>query len=245
MEPNRNNLGIEQALQQIAQSLQYWVSPDLYLDGWIPLTNETHTYLATNQVTVPSGATNRYSVGDKYSIVQSGTTKYFYIVAITATVLTLYAGTDFTVANATISSPKYSKSSTPMGFPHYFSYTPTTTNINLGTGGSVNGRMTMNGRQVIFNAQFILGTGGSVTSTFPTLSIPLVAGQKGNTTILQNDNGVANYYGLGFISVGNTAAVVTSLVTSAAYASEIGSSGIIPFTYGVNDNATIHGQYGI
>lgn len=89
--------------------------------GWIPA-NETWTYSSADDptyvVTVPSGATSRYSVGMRVRVSQStGGTKYFIITAVADTSLTLYGGTDYDMANETISSPHFSLWKAPYGFP--------------------------------------------------------------------------------------------------------------------------------
>lgn len=90
-------------------------------DGWIEVT-DSWVYASATTVTVPSDATTKYSVGDRVKFDQSGT-KYFYITAVAATTLTLNGGSDYTVANATISAVSYSKVSSPLGFPQWFAYT--------------------------------------------------------------------------------------------------------------------------
>ena len=41
-----------------------------------------------------------------------------------ATLITVYGGTDYTLADEAITSPYYSYASNPQGFPTYFNYTP-------------------------------------------------------------------------------------------------------------------------
>jgi hypothetical protein len=96
------------------------------LDGWISA-NETWTYASATTITVPSGAASKYKKGDKIKITQSSTTKYFYIITVADTLLTVTGGTDYTVANSAISNNYYSHAQNPMGFPAYFNYTPTVT----------------------------------------------------------------------------------------------------------------------
>jgi hypothetical protein len=94
------------------------VVPYFISDGWIP-SNQTWTYASSTTITVPSSAASIYSVGDKIKFTQT-TVKYFYIVAVADTLLTLTGGTDYTVTNATISSKYYSKMVSPVGFPAEF-----------------------------------------------------------------------------------------------------------------------------
>lgn len=132
-------------------------------DGWV-LANESWAYASATTITVPTGAASRYSVGDKIKLTQT-TVKYFYVVGVADTVLTVTGGTDYTVANAAISANYYSKSSSPVGFPHWFNYTPTgPTNVTL------TGRFAIEGRKV---SAIIMGTvTGAVNWTnMPTLPV--------------------------------------------------------------------------
>lgn len=99
-------------------NLQTW-------DGW-QSANETWTYATATTITVPSGAASKYRVGDKIKFTQT-TVKYFVIVGVADTVLTVTGGDDYTVANAAITVNYYSHSETPLGFPDWFNYTPTVT----------------------------------------------------------------------------------------------------------------------
>lgn len=94
-------------------------------NGWI-LANETWTYASASTITVPSGAASKYKKGDKIKITQT-TVKYFYITGVTDTILTVFGGTDYTVANEAITDNYYSHQANPIGFPHWFAVTPTTT----------------------------------------------------------------------------------------------------------------------
>jgi hypothetical protein len=94
-------------------------------DGWVAA-NETWTYASATTITVPTNATNRYSVGDKIKLTQT-TVKYFYVIAVSATVLTITGGSDYTLTNAAISANSYSKVASPVGFPQWFAYISTNT----------------------------------------------------------------------------------------------------------------------
>lgn len=101
------------------------------VDGWTPA-NETWTYASATTITVPTGAASKYSKGDKIKLTQT-TVKYFYIVGVADTVLTITGGSSYTLTSETISANYYSHQASPVGFPSYFNYTPTITT----TGGSV------------------------------------------------------------------------------------------------------------
>jgi len=92
--------------------------------GWISCGDEIWQYSSidspTSVVTINGDKTSKYSVGMRVRITQS-LYKYFIITAVSYaslhTYLTLYGGTDYTVANNTISEPHYSTSKVPYGFP--------------------------------------------------------------------------------------------------------------------------------
>ena len=96
-------------------------------DGWIPV-SDTWTYASATTITVPSGAASIYKVGMGIRLTQSSTVKYFYIVGVADTVLTITGGSDYTLANATISAVSYTNTpDTAIGFPRVFQYTTTIT----------------------------------------------------------------------------------------------------------------------
>jgi len=93
------------------------------LTGWIPA-GETWTYASadapTFTFTISGDKTSKYSVGMKIKLTQT-TVKYFIVTAISYsspnTTVTVYGGTDYTLANATITNPYYSTMKAPQGFP--------------------------------------------------------------------------------------------------------------------------------
>lgn len=103
------------------------------LDGWIYDT-DTWSYVSTTSFKV-SGKDVRYKFpkGTKIKLVQSGSTKYFYVTATafsTDTTITITGGSDYTLANATISGQAYSYAAAPQSFPQWFNWTPTFTGFS-------------------------------------------------------------------------------------------------------------------
>ena len=90
-------------------------------DGWQSVT-DSWTYASATTITVPTGAASLYQKGDKIKLTQT-TEKYFYIMAVADTLLTVTGGLDYTVANAAITSPYYSHQDNPVGFPSWFNFT--------------------------------------------------------------------------------------------------------------------------
>lgn len=89
------------------------------IDGWTPIL-ETLTYNAVNSFKISGDYTGVYQVGDKFKLTQT-TTKYFRITAISFsspdTTITVQGFGIYTLANASITSPYFSRMETPFGFP--------------------------------------------------------------------------------------------------------------------------------
>jgi hypothetical protein len=93
------------------------------LTGWND-PKETWTYASASTITVPTGAAAKYTIGDKIKLTQT-TVKYFYVINVADTLLTVTGGSDYTVANAAITLNYFSHDATPVAFPPYFNWTPT------------------------------------------------------------------------------------------------------------------------
>lgn len=91
--------------------------------GWIEV-SDTWTFNSSTDVNVPNNATLVYPKGAKVRFKQGGNYKYFNIISRTPTILTLKAGTDFTVANAAITNIAYSLDDVALDFPDYFTFAP-------------------------------------------------------------------------------------------------------------------------
>ena len=96
-------------------------------NGWIGA-GETWTYASvddpTGVLTVPSDATDKYSVGMKISLVNGGNTIYGIITVVTSTTITFLHEIDPTdslalhlMANSAITIPRYSTQKAPFSFP--------------------------------------------------------------------------------------------------------------------------------
>jgi hypothetical protein len=92
--------------------------------GWTGV-GETWTYASADSptftATVSGDLTGVYAPGMRVKLTQSSTTKYFLITAASYsspnTTITLYGGTDYTLANSTISKVYFSMQKAPLGFP--------------------------------------------------------------------------------------------------------------------------------
>ena len=108
------------------------------IDGWVSA-NETWTYASASTITVPSGAASKYQKGDKIRFKQGAGYKYFYIITVADTLLTVTGGSDYTVATPTaITDNYYSHEENPMDFPHWLNtgnISVTVSTMDNGSGG--------------------------------------------------------------------------------------------------------------
>jgi len=115
-------LDTDLATHKSASPIDHPNSSDI-LGGWIP-TGETWTYASadppTFTFTISGDKTSKYSPGMRIKLTQT-TIKYFIITVVTYsapdTTITIYGGTDYTLADAAITDPYYSIQKAPQGFP--------------------------------------------------------------------------------------------------------------------------------
>lgn len=111
-------------------------------DGWEDA-NESWTYSsydATNKtgvITVPTNATTKYQVGDRVKFTNNSAVQYGIITAVAATTLTVYFGTNYSLANLAITLPFYTHVKNPFGFSNDPSlWTVTTTDATSRSQGA-------------------------------------------------------------------------------------------------------------
>jgi hypothetical protein len=107
------------------QSIKAYVDTNAHpADGWLDLTGLS--YASATTITTATDLTGVLQKGDKLKLAQStGGTKYWPIIAITDSLITIPTTTDYTLENEAITSPQYSKIENPQGWPDLFSFTPT------------------------------------------------------------------------------------------------------------------------
>ena len=219
------------AIGAVPSAIEYYLTEN---GGWLPAF-EAWAYASATTITVPAGAASKYSVGDKIKLTQT-TVKYFYVTAVADTVLTVTGGTDYTVANAAITANYYSKAASPVGFPHWFAYTPTgPTNTTL------TGRFKISSREVSVEMKGVF-TG---SSNFADPTLPIQAGvslnASGQATCLSGvggyqDYGTANRPGGLSPLVLSTATTVKLVNTEPSYTADRGAiSSTIPLNWVIND----------
>jgi hypothetical protein len=139
--------------------------------GWIA--GEAWTYVSATSFSVASDVTAKYAKGDRIKLTQT-TVKYFYVVNVSAfgggiTTITVSGGSDFTLANAAITSPFYSKDITPNGFPQWFNWVPTLTGFSANPGNAVY-RFNISGRSIYLAIR--QGTDGTSNATKISFTLP-------------------------------------------------------------------------
>ena len=140
-------------------------------DGWEQIQSSL-TYASATTINSSVDLTGVIQKGDKLKL-NNTTTKYFYVLAVTSSLITVTGGSDYSVANSAITLPYFSKIENPQGFPVYFNYTPTVTSGTgtLTTIGTVTCRFKIVGNQC-FRYDYVtitnIGTGGdSIRLTHP------------------------------------------------------------------------------
>ncbi len=103
-------------------------------NGWIQVVDGLWSYASANTLNVPSGAASIYAVGDQVRLKQGGAYKYFNIIDIADTLLTITGGSDYGVANAAITDAAFSKGG-GVGHPGWFNYN-SITDSDTGTAGT-------------------------------------------------------------------------------------------------------------
>jgi hypothetical protein len=162
-------------------------------DGWIPVSG-TWTYASASTINVPTDATLIYKNGIKIRFKQGGGYKYYVASAVAATLLTVIVNTDYTVANSAITDIYYSYIENPLGWPAYFTYTPSlSSNAGAFTNASVTGRYKTNGNLLTCFNTLTITTNGTASS-FTNIGMPV-------TTVAFNTAGVGVETGVtGFIA---------------------------------------------
>lgn len=180
-ESHINNLN--DMMAGISTTVVDYVTSKTNTDGWSAVT-DSWSYASASTITVPSGAVAKYQKGDKIKLTQT-TVKYFYIIGVADTVLTVTGGTDYTVASAAITDISYSHDNNPIGFPHWFNYTPT-----VGAGGSMTFTVTTTEVAnfcIVGNmctaVTHLLGTTGGSASNVITHTLPVTPADGGNYKI--------------------------------------------------------------
>lgn len=203
-------------------------------DGWIGA-NETWTFVSSTQFSVTGDQTGKYKFGDKIKLTQTSA-KYFYVTASAftsvVTTVTVNGGTDYTLANATISSPFYSRSHTPVAFPHWFNYATTYTGWTADTPSVQDTRFSISGRSVsvIWTTPSI--DNGTSNSTSTSMTVPVAA--KSDVIMPVSAYDGANILGLARTNAASTTVTLYHDTALGAWAAAGSKAVRASFTYEAN-----------
>ena len=143
------------------------------IDGWTDDTANTWTYASATTFTLAGiDRTAVFTTGTRLRLKQGGAYKYFVVVSSafsTDTTVTVTGGSDYTLANASITDNYYSYQGNPQGWPAYFNYTPTATGWS--STSTLAGRFAVIGR-VVYLWWSIAGTSNSTSASF---TLPITA----------------------------------------------------------------------
>ena len=177
------------------------------INGWIGA-NETWTYASATTITVPTDATLKYAIGDRIRLTQGGGYKYFYIVTVAATLLTITGGTSYTLANAAIADQDYSHVASPVGFPQWFSFSEGYTGFSAAPSSGMN--FSIVGRNLTIVSDAKIGTSNTTGFTITGLPVSAVT-QFNKTQIVVRDNSADQFGTFRF-----TAATTLTIETGAS-----------------------------
>lgn len=133
----------------------------------------------------------------------------------------------------------------------YTSYTPTLTNITLGSGGVANGRWkVVDGSTLFLRVRITLGTSGAFTGA-GTISLP--SGMTGVTETdgfqivpaILRDTGSAVYKGHVQLLSAGTSLTIYADNASGTYLTQAASSSVVPHTWANTDVIAFHGAFEI
>lgn len=159
--------------------------------GWIR-SLVTWTYASASTFTVSGDVTAKFPKGTKIKLTQTSA-KYFYVVGASYsapnTTVTITGGSDYTLANAAITSPMYSYAVTPQGFPDWFNWSPTLAGFSANPAGATY-QFRIDGKTVFFLIE--QPNNGTSNATNFTITMPVTNDTvpAGNTCGLIVDNSV-------------------------------------------------------
>jgi hypothetical protein len=156
-------------------------------DGWTTDSGSTWTYASATTINVADGTL--FVKGTRIKLTQT-TAKYFVVVGISGNVITVTGGTDYTVANAAITTQQYSHQASPVGYPGSFAYTPTVTS----EGGTFTTTVPAGKFRVISNTCFLslkigVTTVGTATGGMD-ITVPITADAANYYAFTGFNNGV-------------------------------------------------------
>jgi len=214
------------------------------VDGWIPATG-TWSYASATTVTVPAGATAVYSDYCKLRWKQGGAYKYAYGKLSSDTVMVIYAGSVFTVADSAITDVYYSNAASPLGFTQEFTYVPSLTNLSGGV--FTIATFSIVGKRCKVLIEYTLGGAGVAGSVDFSLPIPSMSGLGASTAVgvcHLEDSGTTLYAG-DILLMSTTKISLRALNAAGTYLIPVVLSSTIPHTWANTDKIYVSFDYPI
>jgi len=209
-------------------------------DGWNVL-GATLTYASASTINTNVDLTGIIGIGDKVKFTQT-TVKYFVVTAITSSLITFAANTDYVVANAAITSKYYSHSESPFGFPQWFNFTPVFNNVTLGN-GSVLGKFNISNKIANVYASIVFGSTTSITGNV-NINAPVTCVTPGKALVSLADATSSFKIGYSNVGAGGAISILAQIVSGTALA-QIQLSSTVPFTWTTDDALNFTISYGI
>ncbi len=125
----------------------------------------------------------------------------------------------------------------------WIAYTPTLTNITLGSGGTSAFYYQVVGKQVNVRGRITLGSTGALTGV-ATFTLPvnaILSDQFWQSGCILNDSGTTFYQGV--VRVGTSTATVLATNAAGTYTTAVNTSATIPFTWGSSDVINVGFSY--
>lgn len=210
-------------------------------DGWTPFSG-TLVYVSASSFKVEGADwTATFTKGTRIKLTQTSA-KYFVVTSSsfsTDTTVNVTAGTDYTVANAAITSPYYSYDMSPQGYPTSFTYAPSPTNWTVGDGTWTRAIFSVVDRRVFVSLKFTFGSTSAMAGSMA-VSTPITIGQSGASDI--DVLGVASIRDAGSAMYDATVYYVSSSAVrlyargaGSTYVGPVGLSSTVPMTWTTSD----------
>lgn len=224
-------------------------------DGWQRPEN-TPLYVSANQFRVSGDYTLYYPIGSKIRLVQSGTTKYFYIAnsyySTPYTYITVFGGSAYSLASDAIASLRISHALEVNDFPAGLSFTPTWSATG-GTptigNGSISGYLSVIGKRANVVYRLFIGSTTSLgTTTAWTFSLPIAVAATPTMNYLGNvyaRDVSANQNYMYTTILTQSATSFINLISSTAASSTVQLAYNVPFSWGANDILSCQIEYPI
>lgn len=179
--------------------------------NWNPF-YQTLTYASASTFTISGNHTSTFQTGTKIKLTQT-TVKYWYVKSsshsLGTTTVTIVLNTNYTLANAAITSPYFSRADNPEGFPTFFDFDCDVTGFSSATETflySMNGA----GMTILFDIQ------GTSNATTKTATLPVAPTQSMRYIHFRIDNGTSSFGRLD-VADGSTTADFFSSVDGGAW----------------------------